>query len=69
MALAVAALLVALTDVAGLDTGANRDALVVLVIGSGAGGLAYLLASLTLGLDEPKQLASRIPMLRWLASR
>jgi hypothetical protein len=69
MALAVAALTVALTDGAGLDPGQNRDALIVLVLASTAGGLTYLLASLALDLDEPRQLALRVPLLRWFLAK
>jgi hypothetical protein len=58
----------ALTDGAGLDAGSNRDALIILVLGSGLGALGYLAASLALGLDEPRELAARLPILSWFIS-
>jgi putative peptidoglycan lipid II flippase len=68
MAAMVGALVLALTDGAGLDAGSNRDALIILVLGSGLGALAYLAASLVLGLDEPRELAARLPILSWFIS-
>src|SRR5207248_5206688 len=44
----------------GSDFDQPGPALVALVLGSSLGGLTYVIASTALGLDEPRQLFSRI---------
>ncbi len=55
-----------LEDSAGLEVESWGDALVIAVVAGGAGGLAYLVATLALGLREPWMVARRLPLLRWL---
>jgi putative peptidoglycan lipid II flippase len=65
----VVAVLEAVLHAAGLQRHDTRDALVVLALGGAGGALVYLLSTLALGLEEPGQIAGRLPFLRWLLSR
>ena len=66
---AVVAGLVAILHAAGLQRHDTGDALAVLAAGGASGALAYLVTSLALGLEEPGQIANRLPFLRRLLSK